>query len=668
MKCAQRQEILEFITKIIKDIQLPIVHNDEGINFNKQLDVFKILCKMNFDRKPLYFAQKSIRYLNELKTFEESLINIIEKIHINRNDGTTEEIPDITEDNLLEEATKLIKLQAEDRSKKCGDEIIIEIPVEELRDIESWDIPGFDENMVIDRRLNEIIKDPDVIFGLIPNRNYELTQQQSFAATSEEEVDHQKIKLIENEECESLVCFLITTTDKFTIDKQTKKSKSEVVQNLFNKLKSQLKVKLVDDATASNRFIPMCTHYTFSVKDYLESRLSFIEKSTTWFDLAVKLITSYRLDYLIQSLHILLDYDDFNRMRKRYEKLQNMLNPNGLKRQLYDQIAIEMELIHKKIVEIDISTLIIGEFYAQLDLNPIDSQSFVDTLDRLIVSNPYSTSIRLNDTATAKQLVYLMKESDNTLRAGWIACVNSIQATDNEQLRQKNELTNSISNDVSICTDEIINQIERTIYEYLTNSIDVQIDKILNAFQNKSNIAKDCSDENVKALSKFMKKHRKDITKLYLDIIDKHFTYSYSKCEITNEKLGKANYEVFNRQMTINKTDNIILITAKEIPLNDFNVQEVRYIKELQHDNIVKYYGIKRCCLNDDNYYIIMECMDCNLLTYLHNRVLKNDYTVELITNMLIQITNGLYYLHKSEFIHRDIKAGNILVREENNE
>ncbi|CAF4528471.1 unnamed protein product, partial [Didymodactylos carnosus] len=148
---------------------------------------------------------------------------------------------------------------------------------------------------------------------------------------------------------------------------------------------------------------------------------------------------------------------------------------------------------------------------------------------------------------------------------------------------------------------------------------------------------KDCSDENVKALSKFMKKHRKDITKLYLDIIDKQFTYSYSKCEITNEKLGKSTYEVFSGQMMINKTDNIILIAAKKVPLNDFNVQEVRYIKEFQHDNIVKYYGVTKCCLDDDNYYIIMECMDCNLLTYLHNRILKNDFTVELITNMLIQ-------------------------------
>ncbi|CAF1666196.1 unnamed protein product, partial [Didymodactylos carnosus] len=86
MNCAQRQEILEFINKIIKDIQLPIVHTaDEWINFSKQLDVFKMLCKMDFDIKPLYFAQKSIRYLNELKTFEESLINIIEKIHSNSN-------------------------------------------------------------------------------------------------------------------------------------------------------------------------------------------------------------------------------------------------------------------------------------------------------------------------------------------------------------------------------------------------------------------------------------------------------------------------------------------------------------------------------------------------------------------------------------------------------
>ncbi|CAF1431420.1 unnamed protein product [Rotaria sp. Silwood1] len=100
-------------------------------------------------------------------------------------------------------------------------------------------------------------------------------------------------------------------------------------------------------------------------------------------------------------------------------------------------------------------------------------------------------------------------------------------------------------------------------------------------------------------------------------------------------------------------------IAAKLIPLNDFKLQEVLYMHELKHKNIISYYGVKK--KTEDQYYIIMPCLDCNLVTYLTEN--SKRFTSDAIDQMIIQIVEGLNYIHTQlELVHRDIKLQNILV------
>ncbi|CAF5026776.1 unnamed protein product, partial [Rotaria sp. Silwood1] len=54
---------------------------------------------------------------------------------------------------LLQKAKELIILKNDARkSKLCEDIVEIELPISELKNVELWDTPGFDENMIIDER------------------------------------------------------------------------------------------------------------------------------------------------------------------------------------------------------------------------------------------------------------------------------------------------------------------------------------------------------------------------------------------------------------------------------------------------------------------------------------------------------------------------------------
>ncbi|CAF1187676.1 unnamed protein product, partial [Didymodactylos carnosus] len=62
-----------------------------------------------------------------------------------------------------------------------------------------------------------------------------------------------------------------------------------------------------------------------------------------------------------------------------------------------------------------------------------------------------------------------------------------------------------------------------------------------------------------------------------------------------------------------------------------------------------------------DKYYIITQRVDCDLTRYIEEKV--NTFTPFSINNMIIQIINGLKYIHDDVgLIHRDMKPPNILV------
>ena len=74
-------------------------------------------------------------------------------------------------EKLLQEAQKLIVLQnTERKGDLCNVEILIELPIAELKNVELWDVPGFDENLILDARIRKIFEDTDLILVIIPPR------------------------------------------------------------------------------------------------------------------------------------------------------------------------------------------------------------------------------------------------------------------------------------------------------------------------------------------------------------------------------------------------------------------------------------------------------------------------------------------------------------------
>ncbi|XP_021908132.1 mitogen-activated protein kinase kinase kinase 5 isoform X1 [Carica papaya] len=86
--------------------------------------------------------------------------------------------------------------------------------------------------------------------------------------------------------------------------------------------------------------------------------------------------------------------------------------------------------------------------------------------------------------------------------------------------------------------------------------------------------------------------------------------------------------------------------------------QEINVLSQLQHPNIVQYYGSG---IADDRFYIYLE--------YVHpgsiNKYVRDHcgaMTESIVRNFTRHILSGLAYLHSKKTIHRDIKGANLLV------
>ena len=86
--------------------------------------------------------------------------------------------------------------------------------------------------------------------------------------------------------------------------------------------------------------------------------------------------------------------------------------------------------------------------------------------------------------------------------------------------------------------------------------------------------------------------------------------------------------------------------------------REVELLKDLDHENIVRYLGFE---ITDTTLNLFLEYVSGGSVTSLVSRVgkLEEDLTRWIITQVLC----GLEYLHERYIIHRDIKGANSMCR-----
>lgn len=90
------------------------------------------------------------------------------------------------------------------------------------------------------------------------------------------------------------------------------------------------------------------------------------------------------------------------------------------------------------------------------------------------------------------------------------------------------------------------------------------------------------------------------------------------------------------------------------------NLREVTSLRKLNHPSIVK---LKEVIRENDELYFVFEFLDCNLYQVMKDR--DKPLPESRIRNWLFQIFQGLAYMHKHGYFHRDMKPENVLVRQD---
>jgi serine/threonine protein kinase len=135
-----------------------------------------------------------------------------------------------------------------------------------------------------------------------------------------------------------------------------------------------------------------------------------------------------------------------------------------------------------------------------------------------------------------------------------------------------------------------------------------------------------------------------------------------------NEDVSFISADFLSQQLTQQESDQQQLekqyLAVKEIDLDALNrnqidaIQaEITTMKDLNHSNIVKYYGMQQKL---NRIYIFMEYASSGSLRQFYQKCGK--LTEFETVYCLKQILKGLQYLHHYGFAHRDIKCANCLL------
>lgn len=221
---------------------------------------------------------------------------------------------------LLIKAREIIILKTEDRkSELCHDEVFIQLPIEELIGLELWDVPGFDENQVINNRIKEILQNTDLILAV-------LAQHESLRQTS---IDFIKpcLEKSDQNKPQTKICFIISQIDRYKPDEQSGESREVFLQHIYEKICTELPMNFPRiNYKDSDQFIPMCSSAQHNIKDYLECREMFIKKSCQWFSQALIRLTRNRSDLLLKIVREFSHYENLFVQQTRFQRMKPIFN------------------------------------------------------------------------------------------------------------------------------------------------------------------------------------------------------------------------------------------------------------------------------------------------------------------------------------------------------
>ncbi|XP_042467039.1 mitogen-activated protein kinase kinase kinase 5-like isoform X2 [Zingiber officinale] len=140
-----------------------------------------------------------------------------------------------------------------------------------------------------------------------------------------------------------------------------------------------------------------------------------------------------------------------------------------------------------------------------------------------------------------------------------------------------------------------------------------------------------------------------------------HKTNQWQKGKLLGSGTFGNVYEATNRHtgaLCAMKEVNIIPDDPKSAECLKQLEQEIKFLSQFKHPNIVQYYGTETI---KDHLYIYLEYVHPGSINK-YVRQYCGAMTESVVQNFTRHILNGLIYLHSKNIMHRDIKGANLLV------
>jgi serine/threonine protein kinase len=163
---------------------------------------------------------------------------------------------------------------------------------------------------------------------------------------------------------------------------------------------------------------------------------------------------------------------------------------------------------------------------------------------------------------------------------------------------------------------------------------------------------------------------------------EKNKKFKIIKTPFRNGYVEQMRSKKDNLYYAIKKYD--IKDTFSDLEITKRFKREIQILLDLEHENIIKFYGIfkdkenkgkfqeitKKNKINDvEIYCVVLEYVKSNLDKYMFhsNKELNSTPSESFVFNIFKQLLNGLIYLKNKNVLHRNIKPSNILLDDNNN-